>query len=123
MLGMAETAKNKMGIDPAGLTINKITCAGEPGASIPGTKGRLEAAWGAKVYDHAGATEIGAWSYECAAQSGGIHVNEAFFLVEIEDVDTGEIIETPGRWGKMVITRTWWNGPTPRAPAAGRSGF
>jgi phenylacetate-CoA ligase len=104
MLGMAETAKNKMGIDPAALTINKITCAGEPGAGIPGTKGRLEAAWGAKVYDHAGATEIGAWSYECAAQPGGIHVNEAFFLVEIEDVDTGEIIEEPGRWGKMIIT-------------------
>ena len=104
MLGMAETAKNKMGIDPAGLTINKITCAGEPGAGIPGTKARLEAAWGAKVYDHAGATEIGAWSYECAAQPGGIHVNEAFFLVEIEDVDTGEIIEEPGRWGKMIIT-------------------
>lgn len=104
MLGMAETAKNKMGIDPAGLTIDKITCAGEPGASIPGTKGRLEAAWGAKVYDHAGATEIGAWSYECAAQPGGIHVNEAFFLVEIEDVDTGEIIQEPGRWGKMVVT-------------------
>lgn len=104
MMGMAETAKNKMGIDPAALTINKITCAGEPGAGIPGTKGRLEAAWGAKVYDHAGATEIGAWSYECAAQPGGIHVNEAFFLVEIEDVDTGEIIEEPGRWGKMIIT-------------------
>ncbi len=104
MLGMAETAENKMGIDPAGLAVNKITCAGEPGASIPGTKERLETAWGAKVYDHAGATEIGAWSYECAAQPGGIHVNEAFFLVEIEDVDTGEIIEEPGRWGKLVIT-------------------
>lgn len=104
MLGMAETARNKMGIDPAALPVDKITCAGEPGASIPGTKERLETAWGAKVYDHAGATEIGAWSYECTAQSGGIHVNEAFFLVEIEDLDTGEIIETPGRWGKLVIT-------------------
>jgi phenylacetate-CoA ligase len=33
-----------------------------------------------------------------------MHVNEAFFLVEIEDVETGEIIEEPGRPGKMVIT-------------------
>jgi phenylacetate-CoA ligase len=31
-------------------------------------------------------------------------VNEGCFLVEIEDVDTGEIIETPGKNGKMVIT-------------------
>ncbi len=104
VLGMADTAKNKMGIDPTALTIDKITCAGEPGASIPTTKRRMEQAWNARVYDHAGATEIGAWSFECRAQPGGMHVNEAFFLVEIEDLQTGEIIEEPGRRGKMVIT-------------------
>jgi phenylacetate-CoA ligase len=104
ILGMAETARMKMNMDPAQLSINKITCAGECGASIPSTKKRLEEAWGAKVYDHAGATEIGAWSFECADQPGGMHVNEALFLVEIEDIETGEIIEAPGRRGKMVIT-------------------
>jgi len=104
ILGMAETARSKMGIDPSQLTIDKITCAGECGASIPSTKKRLEDAWNAKVYDHAGATEIGAWSFECAEQPGGMHVNEAMFLVEIEDVETGEIIEEPGRRGKMIIT-------------------
>jgi len=104
MLAMAATAKNKMGIDPSSLTINKITCAGEPGASIPSTKRRMEESWGAKVYDHGGATEIGAWSYECQVQPGGMHVNEAFFLVEIEDLKTGEIINEPGRQGKMIIT-------------------
>ena len=104
ILGMAETARLKMNLDPAQLSINKITCAGECGASIPSTKKRLEEAWGAKVYDHAGATEIGAWSFECADQPGGMHVNEALFLVEIEDVETDETIEAPGRRGKMVIT-------------------
>ena len=104
ILGMADTARNKMGIEPSSLGIHKITCAGEPGASILSTKNRMEAAWGAKVYDHAGATEIGAWSYECREQPGGMHINEACFLVEIEDVETGEIIEETGRRGKMVIT-------------------
>lgn len=104
ILGMAEAAKAHLNIDPSQLTINKITCAGEPGASIPSTKKRMETAWGAKVFDHAGATEIGAWSYECAHQPGGLHVNEALFLVEIEDLETGQIIEEPGRKGKMVIT-------------------
>jgi phenylacetate-CoA ligase len=104
ILGMAETARTKMDINPSKLPINKITCAGECGASIPSTKRRMEEAWGAKVYDHAGATEIGAWSFECADQPGGLHVNEAMFLVEIEDVQTGETIEEPGRRGKMVIT-------------------
>ena len=104
LLNMAETARARLGIDPAGLAIGKITCAGEPGASIPSTKKRLEDAWGAKVYDHAGATEIGAWGFECSHQPGGLHANEAFFLVEIEDPLTGEIITEPGRRGKMVIT-------------------
>jgi phenylacetate-CoA ligase len=104
VLGMADAAHTKMDIDPRELGIRKITCAGEPGATIPSTKQRMQAAWNAKVFDHAGATEIGAWSYECQHQPGGLHVNEAFFLVEIEDLDTGEIIEEPGRRGKMVIT-------------------
>ncbi len=105
VLGMADAARNKLGIEPAkDLNIQKITCAGEPGASIPTTKKRMEAAWGAKVYDHIGATEIGAWSYECTEQPGGLHVNEALFLVEIEDIETGEIITDPGKEGKMIIT-------------------
>jgi len=102
VLGMADTAK-KMGIDPKSIGIKKITCAGEPGASIPTTRKRIEDAWGAKVYDHIGATEIGAWSYMCTVQKG-LHVNEAFFLVEIEDTETGEIIEEPMKNGKMIIT-------------------
>jgi phenylacetate-CoA ligase len=105
VLGMADTARNKLGIDVAKeLNIQKITCAGEPGACIPTTKRRMEEAWGAKVYDHIGATESGAWSYECTEQPGGLHVNEAFFLVEIEDLATGEITDDPKKPGKMIIT-------------------
>jgi len=104
VLGMGETAL-KMGIDPKkDLFIEKITCAGEPGASIPSTRKRIEEIWGAKVYDHIGATEIGAWSFSCPHSGFMLHVNEAFFLVEIEDVETGELIEEPGRQGKMVVT-------------------
>ena len=104
VLGLADRAR-RMNIDPAtDLFIRRITVAGEPGGSIPTTKKRMEDAWGSKVYDHIGATEIGAWSYECTEQPGGLHVNEALFLVEIEDVETGELITEPGRRGKMVIT-------------------
>jgi len=104
VLGMADTAR-KMGLNPTvDLSIRKITCAGEPGALVPGTKSRIEEAWGAKVFDHAGATEIGAWGFECVHQSGGLHVNEAMFLAELEDLDTGQPVTTPGRRGKLVIT-------------------
>jgi phenylacetate-CoA ligase len=104
VLGMADTARNKLGIDPAkDLNIRKISVAGEPGGSIPATRKRMEEAWGAKVYDSTGATEIGHWGYECEAQCG-LHTNDAFHLVEIEDIDTGEAITEPGRRGSMVVS-------------------
>lgn len=104
ILTLADTARNRLKINPAtDLTVNKIVCAGEPGASIPSTRRRMEEAWGAKVYDHVGATEIGAWGFECQEQAG-VHINEAFFLAEVEDLETGELISQPGRKGKLVIT-------------------
>ena len=103
VLGLAETTR-KIGINPpTDLQIRKITVAGEPGGSIPASRKRMEEAWGAKVYDQAGSTEIGHWGWECQHQAG-LHVNEALFLVEIIDVDTGECINEPGKLGKMVIT-------------------
>ncbi len=105
VLGMATAAREKLGVDPVkDLQIEKITCAGEPGGLIPTTKKRMEEAWGAKVYDHIGVSEVGSWSYECRAQPGGQHVNEALFLLEIEDMETGEIITGPEREGKMILT-------------------
>jgi phenylacetate-CoA ligase len=105
VLGMAATARNALSIDPSkDLHIQKITCAGEPGALVPSTKKRIEEAWGAKVFDHAGATEIGAWGFECEFQPGGLHVNEAMFLAEVEDPDTGQPVTEPGKPGKLVIT-------------------
>lgn len=105
ILSMADVARKKLGLDPPkDLWVRRITCAGEPGASVPSTKQRIQEAWGAKVFDHVGATEIGAWSYECEEQPGGLHVNEAMFLVQIEDLETGQLIEEPGKPGRMVIT-------------------
>lgn len=105
VLNMAEVARTRLGLDPAeDLHVRRITCAGEPGANIPATKQRMEEAWGAKVYDHIGATEIGAWSFECLEQPGGLHVNEGLFLVQIEDLESGELIEEPGIPGKMIVT-------------------
>ncbi len=105
MLAMADVARKKLGLEPPkDLRVRRITCAGEPGASVPATKQRIQEAWGAKVFDHVGATEIGAWSYECEEQPGGLHVNEAMFLVQIEDLETGKLIEEPGKPGRMVIT-------------------
>ncbi len=104
VLGMADTSRRKLGIDPRSLGIKRILCAGEPGASIPTTKKRMEDAWAADVFDHVGATEIGGWGYECLFKPGGIHVNEGMFLLELLDLETGELIEESDRLGRIVIT-------------------
>jgi phenylacetate-CoA ligase len=102
-LHMASEAR-KAGIDLARDSAIKTTIhAGEPGASIPSTKKLIEESWGARCFDHAGATEAGAFAFECRAQPGGMHVNENEFIVEVIDAVTEETT-APGAKGELVIT-------------------
>jgi len=100
---MASEAR-KAGIDLAGDSAVRITIhAGEPGASIPSTKKLIEEAWGAKCYDHPGATEVGAYGFECEPQPGGVHVNENEFIAEVIHPETGAAVQE-GERGELVIT-------------------
>ncbi|MFW5918263.1 MAG: phenylacetate--CoA ligase family protein, partial [Haloferacaceae archaeon] len=56
----------------------------------------------ASVYDHAGATEAGAWGFSCDGDSLGLHFNEAMFLVEVLDEDDEPV--DPGEEGRLVAT-------------------
>ena len=87
------------GFDLASSNVRITIHAGEPGASLPGTKARIQRGWGARCYDHAGATEVGAWGFECKAQNG-LHVNEGEFIAEVIDPVTGEEADE----GELVIT-------------------
>lgn len=107
-LHLAEVTQKEK-IDLRQSAVRRIVVAGEPGGSIPGTKARIEQAWNAQVFDHAGATEVGAYGFTCAAQNG-MHLNEGEFLVEVinpqtlEPADEGELILTNlGRLGSPVI--------------------
>ena len=98
-LRLAEVAE-QAGINlPEDASIRVTIHAGEPGASLPATKHRIETCWGARAYDHAGATEVGAWGVMCEPQAG-VHLNEAEFICEVLDPDTG----TPADAGELVIT-------------------
>ncbi len=97
-LHLAEVAEME-GIDIRNSNVRITIHAGEPGASIPGTKRRIEQAWGARCYDHAGATEVGAWGFECQAQAGP-HLNEGEFICEVLDPETSR----PAGEGELVIT-------------------
>ncbi len=102
-LHMATEAK-AAGIDLASGSKIRITIhAGEPGASIPSTRKRIEEAWGAQCYDHPGATEVGAFGFECLARPGGIHINEREFIAEVIDPETEEPVKE-GEQGELIMT-------------------
>jgi len=110
-LHLAEVAQEH-GLDMRLSNVRITIHAGEPGASIPSTRERIQSAWNARTYDHAGMTEMGAFGFACSEQQG-LHVNEGEFIAELLDPitnqpvhegQTGELILTNlGRWGNPAI--------------------
>lgn len=101
-LRLAEVAR-KAGIDLKESPLRISVHAGEPGANVPATKARIQKAWNLKCFDHAGASEVGAHSFECEVQPGGTHLIESEYIAEVIDPKTGLMVE-PGEIGELVIT-------------------
>jgi phenylacetate-CoA ligase len=110
-LHLAEVAReNQIALEH--LPVKKIVVAGEPGGSMPAVRERIESTWHAKLVDHAGASEIGAWGYG-DRDARGLHIVESQFLAEFQSVDTGEpavngelshlVLTTLGRTGAPLI--------------------
>jgi phenylacetate-CoA ligase len=108
-LRLAEAAREE-GIDLARSALRVSIHAGEPGASIPATRERIEKELGVEAFDHTGATEVGAHGFSCSARDG-VHINESEFIVEVigtngevTDEGDGELVLTNlGRWCMPVI--------------------
>jgi phenylacetate-CoA ligase len=110
-LRLAEVAAEHH-INLAQLAVEKIIVAGEPGGSIPAIRERIESAFGARLIDHGGATEVGPWGFADAA-GRGMHVTESEFIAEFISVETGRpaqegeqahlVLTTLGRSGAPVI--------------------
>ena len=101
-LFLAEHAAKK-GIDLAKQTKIRLTWhTGEPGASIPATRAKIEAAFGARAFDLPGLTEIAAWGFECDARSGLVHVHEDYCYPEV--LDEADAPVAPGGRGELVFT-------------------
>ena len=101
-LHLAEVA-DELGLDLRSSAIRTSIHAGEPGASVENVKRCIEQAWGATCFDHAGATEVGAWAFDCQAQSGFIHLNDLNFIFEVIDPQSGEAVDE-GTRGELVVT-------------------
>lgn len=101
-LHLAETAA-KEGIDLAASTVRAVVVAGEPGGNILATRARIEAAWGARVFDHYGMTEVGPVAVEAAACPGEMYLLECEYLAEVIGPDTGRAVPD-GEPGELVLT-------------------
>jgi len=99
-LRLAEVGQ-ELGIDLSASAIQAVICAGEPGASVPATRELIAKAFGARVFDHSGMTELGPTGFGCSAGSG-LHLVQTEFIFEVSA--EGELIATNlGRWGSPLI--------------------
>ncbi len=96
-----------LGLDAAGSALRLGFFGGEPGAGVPATKRRLEAAWGLSAIDFGNVAELQPCSnMECAARTG-MHV--------WIDVDYTEVVRPGepacglpmGETGAVVYTHLW----------------
>ncbi len=101
-LHLAEVARHH-GLDLAGSPVRALIVAGEPGGSIPATRGLIESAWGARLFDHCGMTEIGPCAVECLEAPGGLHILEGDYLAEVIEPATGAVVPD-GMIGELVLT-------------------
>lgn len=132
---LAEAA-TAAGIDLASSGIRITLHAGEPGASVPATRGLIERSFGAHCFDHTGMTELGPTGVSCAARDG-VHLIESEFVFEVRDdagtvhhlpdagTISGELVATNlGRWGSPLIRyRTGDRVEVTRAPCSCGSPF
>lgn len=101
-LRLAEVGASK-GIDLAAGSVRLILVAGEPGGSIPATRQRIETAWGARVIDHWGMTELGPLATESYGNPGELSLLETECIAEVLDPATLAPVAA-GEVGELVIT-------------------
>ncbi len=100
------TLAERIGIDLRSNSVTRIIVAGEPGGSLPPVRRRIENAWNARVVDHAGASEVGAWGYG-SSDGRGLHVIETEFICEVlcfEESDSQGVAAVEGELGELVLT-------------------
>jgi phenylacetate-CoA ligase len=89
-------------LDLASSSVRAMIVAGEPGGLIPATRQRIESAWGARVFDHYGLTEVGPVAIEPADEHGGLLVVDGY---EAEVIDAKTLQPAAdGQVGELVLT-------------------
>jgi phenylacetate-CoA ligase len=116
-------------------SIRCVFVAGEPGGSVPTVRATIESLFGARVMDHAGATEIGPWGYG-SRDGHSLRVIETEFVAEFLPTERREslgddanpcfelVLTSLGRFGAPVIRYRTGDLVRPRVdPPGGESNF
>lgn len=98
-LHLAEIAAKEQ-LPLAASSVRVLIVAGEPGAMVASTRAKIEHAWGARLLDHYGLTEIGPVAIEPADAPGGLLIINGYAaeiidpatLAPIADGDVGELV-------------------------------
>ena len=111
-LRLADVAQQE-GLDLSNSAVRMLIVAGEPGGALPAIRDRIESAWGARVFDHWGMTDVGPLGIEAHESRGQMYLLETESIAEIVDPQTGKpvtrgepgelVITNLGRWGQPVI--------------------
>lgn len=101
-LRLAEVAHAE-GLHLAESAVRYVIVAGEPGGSIPATRRLIESAWGARVIDHYGLTEVGPLALELLDQPCSLAVHTTHYITEVLDPQTLATVP-PGQLGELVVT-------------------
>jgi phenylacetate-CoA ligase len=113
---LLERAPEVLGVAAADLGIEKIICAGEPGAGLPEVRAKLEAGWNATVYDLLGGAH-GIMMASCGhPECFRMHVLGDDYSVSTDLVDptTKEPLDiVDGVTGERVKTSLEWQAQPP----------
>jgi phenylacetate-CoA ligase len=87
-------------------SVQRIIVGGEPGGGEPAFRNKLQAMWGARIFEIMGIGDIAAslWG-ECPEQDGMHFSGEGWIHVELIDPDSGRPVEMKdGATGELVYT-------------------
>ncbi|GIU93461.1 MAG: phenylacetate--CoA ligase [Acidimicrobiia bacterium] len=113
---LLERVPEVLGHEAAGLGVEILICAGEPGAGLPEVRSKLTAGWGAKVFDMLGGAH-GIMMASChAAEYQGMHVlgDDYSISTDLVEPDSDQPIDiVDGAIGERVKTAIDWEAQPP----------
>ncbi len=106
LLHLAEAAREQLGRDIREVGVRRLVVGGEPGGGIPALRQRIEQAWGAKLCELMGGTDLAVIYWAECDQQDGMHMTAPDFIVtELIDPASGQVVPwADGATGELVYS-------------------